>query len=151
MPSRMKKLSSPLDSPENITLLTVSHDQSDCASLRILLSSGNWTIEGARSCADAFRILKHAPPTVVACERDLPDGTWKDLMHLLRSLDDAPPVIVLSKHADEALWAEVLNLGGYDVLAKPFEQVEVERVLSMARRHGRTHGAQLSQAAVCAV
>jgi DNA-binding response OmpR family regulator len=34
--------------------------------------------------------------------------------------------------ADEALWAEVLNLGGYDVLTKPFDPKEVHHAVSMA-------------------
>jgi hypothetical protein len=32
------------------------------------------------------------------------------------------------------LWAEVLNLGGYDVLLKPFDRAEVVRVAGMAWR-----------------
>ena len=35
---------------------------------------------------------------------------------------------------DEALWAELLNLGGYDVLAQPFDQSEVARVITSAGR-----------------
>ncbi len=34
--------------------------------------------------------------------------------------------------ADERLWSEVLNLGGYDVLLKPFEPGEVLRVVNSA-------------------
>src|ERR1019366_5350356 len=37
-----------------------------------------------------------------------------------------------SRLADERLWAEVLNLGWYDVLATPFDADEVYRVMSYA-------------------
>jgi DNA-binding NtrC family response regulator len=37
--------------------------------------------------------------------------------------------------ADEHLWAEALNLGAYDVLAKPFDPTEVVRTLSQAWLH----------------
>jgi len=40
--------------------------------------------------------------------------------------------------ADEVLWAEVLNLGGYDVLAKPFNSNEFIRVISMAWRRSKS-------------
>jgi hypothetical protein len=33
------------------------------------------------------------------------------------------------------LWAEVLNMGGYDVLAEPLDSEEVTRVISAAARH----------------
>jgi hypothetical protein len=39
-----------------------------------------------------------------------------------------PNFIVFSCLADEFLWAEVLNLGGFDVLMTPFEPEEVLRV-----------------------
>jgi nucleotide-binding universal stress UspA family protein len=44
-------------------------------------------------------------------------------------------MLVVSRHADERLWAEVLNLGGFDVLTLPFDRDELGRVLSSALRH----------------
>ena len=44
----------------------------------------------------------------------------------------SPLLIVTARCADDQLWAEVLNLGGYDVLMKPFERTEVIRVISLA-------------------
>jgi len=38
-------------------------------------------------------------------------------------------LIVTSRVADARLWAEVLNLGGFDVIAKPFHAPEVLHVL----------------------
>ena len=43
-------------------------------------------------------------------------------------------LVVTSRIADEWLWAEVLNLGGYDVLAQPFDREEVTRVVRSAVR-----------------
>ena len=37
-----------------------------------------------------------------------------------------------SRLADDRLWAEALNLGAWDVLAKPFEKSEVLRAVSTA-------------------
>jgi hypothetical protein len=39
---------------------------------------------------------------------------------------------VTFRTADERLWAEVLNLGGYGVLAQPFDANEVKRVAKLA-------------------
>jgi DNA-binding response OmpR family regulator len=41
------------------------------------------------------------------------------------TLTDPPLLIVSSRLADEHLWAEALNLGVFDVLAKPFQSEEV--------------------------
>ena len=45
-----------------------------------------------------------------------------------------PPVIVSSLTADERLWAEVLDLGGYDLLMTPFDATEIQNVVCMACR-----------------
>ena len=137
MPANMKKLSSDAPGSENITLLAVCLDQNDCSSLRDILQEENWTVHAAGTCDEALRFMRRSSPTVVACDRQLPDGNWKDVFQGVCRLSDPPPLIVVSRHADETLWAEVLNLGGYDVLAKPFEKSEVSRVLKMAFRYGR--------------
>ena len=36
-----------------------------------------------------------------------------------------PRLIVFSRQVDDRLWAEVLNLGGFDVLATPFRKEEL--------------------------
>jgi DNA-binding response OmpR family regulator len=56
-------------------------------------------------------------------------------------LSISPILIVTSRLADEYLWAEALNVGAYDVLAKPFEREEVIRIVSLASRswHDRHH------------
>jgi DNA-binding response OmpR family regulator len=78
----------------------------------------------------------------VVCERDLPDGTWRDVLEQLGSEPGRPVLIVTSNLADEWLWAEVLNLGGCDVLAKPFDAEDTRHVLETAylRRRDWNHG-----------
>jgi DNA-binding response OmpR family regulator len=73
---------------------------------------------------------------VVVCERDLPPGSWKDVLEQVTILSDPPSLIVTSRLADERLWAEALNLGAYDVLAKPL--TERKRCGSLVQRgeHG---------------
>jgi len=72
-------------------------------------------------------------PSLIVCDSDLPDGSWRDFLASAEVAEMAP-LIVTSRLADERLWAEVLNLGGYDLLAKPFDQSEVIRVIDMALR-----------------
>jgi len=48
------------------------------------------------------------------------------------SLPDPPFLVVTSRLADDRLWAEALNLGAYDVLAKPFDKTEVNRIVRSA-------------------
>jgi DNA-binding response OmpR family regulator len=132
----MKKVLATKHASENITLLAISPNQEDRQSLEKILDNGCWTVEGARSLREATTML-HKRPNLILCEKELPDGNWKDVFREARDLDNPPPLVVVSRQADERLWAEVLNIGGYDVLLKPFERSEVCRVMGMALRHGR--------------
>jgi FixJ family two-component response regulator len=72
-------------------------------------------------------------PAVVLCERRLTDGTWKDILDLFAP--DRPNLIVTAQQSDVHVWSEVLNLGGFDVMEKPFDRRKVFRAVSLARRH----------------
>jgi len=85
-------------------------------------------------CEQALGHLTDSRISVVICEALLPDGNWKDLLARMASAQASPVLVVTSKVADESLWAEVLNLGGYDVLAQPFDREEVARVVRSAVR-----------------
>ncbi len=124
-----------LPAPEKISILLVSPYQEDHSSLRHILHNEGWAITRCRTVADAAAELSAGAPSIVICERDLPDGNWKEVLSRTEELPHAPLVLVISRHADESLWGEVLNLGGYDVLMKPFDRSEVTRVVGLAWRH----------------
>ena len=104
-----------------VTVLSVSPLADDHSSLQVVFN--------ARAVIHAREIC------VVICECDLSPGLWIDMLEEWRPLHGAPPLIVTSRLADERLWAEALNLGAYDVLAKPFERREVVRSVSLAWLH----------------
>lgn len=68
----------------------------------------------------------------VLTEAHVPDGTWKDLLPVIDELSVSASMIVTHLMADDRFWAEVLNLGCYDVLAQPFDTCEVQRILTLA-------------------
>ena len=130
-----QKVPTPVHTPENISILVVSPHPDDVTCLRHILHHSDWHIGLSTSAEEALRQITAQNPSVIICERDLPDGNWKDILQQTERMAHAPLVLVVSKHADENLWAEVLNLGGYDVLLKPFDRAEVVRVVGMAWRY----------------
>lgn len=115
-----------------VTVLCVSASEPDHYSLGHLFSRTKWTLLKACSREEGLRILRAGPVPVVICDCLLPDGCWKDLIEEAAALPHPPVIIVTSRLADDKLWAEVMNLGGYDVLEKPFNQSELVRVVSLA-------------------
>jgi len=123
---------SPVADPVGKRLLSVSSLPDDHTKLRHILMETDWSVAAVGTCSKAKALLSRYPVSVIVCERDLPDGTWQDILAQFAEANEPPLVIVTSRVADEHLWAEVLNLGGYDVLAKPFHEQEVRHVLTSA-------------------
>jgi len=121
-------------------LMIVTSDENDHWSLERILRK-DCHLHRAAGRGDALSVLRRFHPWVVVCEQVLADGDWRDLLKDLQSEQQMPPpLIVLSKRADDRLWAEVLNLGGYDLLIKPFAAMEVSRVVKMAAHRGSKSG-----------
>ena len=117
-------------------VLSVSSLIDDHCDLQRIFGKTSWRTCTALSFREALVRIKQHRPDVVLCEANLPDGSWKQLLAELERGSDPPYLIVTSRLADERMWAEVLNLGGYDVLAKPFDAVEIYRVVGFAcQRH----------------
>jgi DNA-binding response OmpR family regulator len=120
------------------TVLSVSPAPQDHLMLRHALDCAKWRVLAVATRRGALERLRVNPVSVIICESVLEDGTWRDLLDQSCACADGPPLIVTSRLADEYLWSEVLNLGGYDVLAKPFSDREVRHVLqTVALRQGQ--------------
>ena len=133
------------DAAENVVVLSISPTEEDHTALKRILSrpestastESKWAIYPAVALESALPVLRENPIAIVLSERDLVPGTWKDVLAETLNLSDPPLLIVASRLADGYLWAEALNLGAYDVLAKPFDDDEVFRVLRSAWFHKR--------------
>jgi len=107
----------------------------DRISLASILRRTNWKLRLIRTFHQARTTLRTVSVGAVISDAQLFDGySWKDLLHEIQEIMNPPPLIVADRLADERLWAEVLNLGAYDLLTKPFDGTEVLRVMSMACR-----------------
>jgi DNA-binding NtrC family response regulator len=120
---------------DTIAVLSVSPIQDDHDTLERILSRNNWVIQKAHTLVSGVAKLRQNRFPVVLCERDLMPGTWREMLAEAERLPPPPFLIVASRLADESLWAEALNIGAYDVLAKPFDTAEVVRIVSLAWLH----------------
>jgi len=124
-------------------VLSVSLNHEDCASLERIFKPG-WTVIASATIASALSVLRETPIPIVICDCDITPGTWREMLDHISLLPDPPLLIVTSRLADERLWAEALNLGAWDVLAKPFDENEVSRIVSVAGQHWQDrHGVHI--------
>jgi DNA-binding NtrC family response regulator len=118
-------------------VLSVSPNSEDGGCLKYILRESDLTLVASPSLDSSVSILREMPIAIVLCESELFPGTWREVLERVSQLPDPPLLIVTSRLADERLWAEALNLGAYDVLAKPFSATAVIRVLNSAWEHWR--------------
>ena len=116
------------------TLLVGPDPESRLVMLEIFRRAG-WRLHEARDRKRALAFLERNPVHVVVANAEFRKWPWKQVFADLQRMSPAPQLVVCSRMADEALWAEVLNWGGHDVLVEPLEPPEVERVVASARRH----------------
>jgi len=109
--------------------------------------NAGWRLYEARSRKQALACLARFPLQVVIAAGDSPEYSWKRAWHDLARLPHPPQLVVMSHAADDSLWSEVLNWGGYDVLREPLEREEVARVIASAGRHYSGGGRRLQAAA----
>jgi DNA-binding NtrC family response regulator len=114
-----------------VTILLVSAHRSDRTSLQQILAHSYWRLRVCTNCRDGLTLLRQARMPVVICDAEQGDD-WQWLLHEVAAMPAPPRLIVSSRLADERLWAEALNLGGYDVLATPFDPDEVLRACFLA-------------------
>jgi DNA-binding NtrC family response regulator len=91
-----------------------------------------------RNCAEVKEQISQRKHSIIICEADdtcLPDGTsWREISEMAQKTTGKHLVIVCGELVDAGLWAEAINLGVHDVLAKPFEKNEVANVIAFAAR-----------------
>ena len=81
-----------------------------------------------------IRFLQDVAPGLVICDDQLSDGDWRSALDWMAKASLPPLTIVTSRIADMQLWAEVLHRGAYDLLAKPYDPLEVIHVVGSVWR-----------------
>lgn len=108
-----------------LSALAISPSVEDLRFLEGRFKEAHWKLYRAGTYREALSMLneKRLPVVLSACQ--LPDGNWKDVLNRLAPMLERPRLIVFSRQADDRLWAEVYNLGGFDLLATPFLEDEL--------------------------
>jgi DNA-binding NtrC family response regulator len=110
-------------------ILFISGSHEDARSLSQMLHALPLELDHVSSLEHARTRLRRQEYDVILTEAALPDGKWLDVLHLVRECPRETEVIVTDPQADARFWAEALNLGAYDLLAQPFYEPEVRRIL----------------------
>ena len=129
-------------------LLVGEHEHGRLLLQEVFRNEG-WLLLEAHDRQKALEYIDQHSVQVVIASCEPGEWGWANVLDDLRGRRHPPQLIVTCRTADEQLWSEVLNCGGYDVLPHPFQRDEIERVVASARRHfdRPTHAMRHSSAA----
>ena len=129
MTTRLSRREPSLDRPSVVTILAISPFEEDHASLRKIFRHSQWRLYSAHTWREAFQVLERADISLVICERECPEGNWRELFGRIEAKGNPLPFVVCSESPGLELWAEVVNQGAFDALAKPFDMIDVLRMV----------------------
>jgi two-component system response regulator HydG len=106
-------------------ILVASMDLEERRRFTHVLREEGWDVTCAARVKDCRETLSNRQVRLILCDFRLPDGTYRDVMHLVRPLEPKVPVIVMSRLADWDEYLDVLRHGGFDLISSPCEPTDL--------------------------
>ena len=113
-----------------VTVLVVDDDADIRVALEMSLTYEGYAVWTAANGRQALlRLKKEAlegrAPDVILCDVKMPDMDGLELLGEVQELEDAPPVVMISGHADVPTAVDAVRRGAVDFLEKPLDQNRV--------------------------
>jgi len=81
---------------------------------------------------EARRALRRGKHALILCQAELPDGTYQDVMKLLKHKLDQIRVMVLSASHSENCYSQATEMGAFDVISAPCKRTDVQWIIMQA-------------------
>ena len=108
------------------TILVVEDDPAMQATLSQALARESYSLILASGIKDGLRQFESKNPDVVLLDINLPDGSGRDLLDMLRKQNDEVVVIMLTAFPDLRGAVSLMKSGAFDYLIKPFDLTELK-------------------------
>lgn len=97
-------------------VLVVTSKEEDSRKVDALLGNGKFRMMHAHSPEEASRLMRTGQVAVVISKAVIDhDSSWRDILAKCRLHRHPPKLIVVTPMADEKLWLDVLEMGGFDL------------------------------------
>ncbi len=121
-------------------ILVIDDDRLFRNSLVDLIEAAGWIAKPLARATEAERWITQFSPDVVLTDVRMPETTG---LELLKRLDNAPPVVLISAHGDIPMAVEAMNEGAYSFVEKPYEPKRLLLILSHAAEQHRMRESNL--------
>lgn len=127
-----KRTEKPAVREERLRILALSVSLDDRFLLERLGKQHEWEVQFTHSPRDAFSLVSRSHFEVILCDRNQYGYPWREVIDRLAEVSPRSFILLVSPMSDDYLWQEVLQRGGYDVLACPLREKAVLQVIDAA-------------------
>lgn len=110
-------------------VLIIDDDRLMRNSLVDLIEASGWVAKPLSRATDAARWISQFKPDVILSDVRMPEMTG---LEMLKSLQSAPPIVLISAHGDIPTAVEAMNHGAYGFVEKPYDPKRLLLILSHA-------------------
>ena len=111
--------SGPEDIPRSYRVLVVDDDPAIRRLMDLLLRDAGHIVDAVPDGAEAIDCIESAPPDLVVLDLGLPMLGGMDVLRRMRTIEAAPPAVVVSANVEAR--REALELGAAAFVPKPFD------------------------------
>lgn len=122
---------------EKFFALLVSGADEPFEDLKVLLERVGLDVQSTESCDEAAQLLERTKPALIFTSIRLPDGTWSDVVSLVKKSSAPANVIVVGKFMDTQFYISTMDGGAFDFILPPFEADPIRHVVRVAAENVR--------------
>ena len=112
-------------------VLLISNDEAETGYLKAILSE-HVMLHSVRDLPELENHLEGGGYDAVFCGWSFQRGTWSDALRQVQQRNPSLPVVIFCRTGGEREWVEVLEAGGFDLLAAPYQKPTVLALLEQA-------------------
>ncbi|MEJ2284842.1 MAG: response regulator [Desulfobacterales bacterium] len=112
--------------------LIIDDEPSTLFMFNLFLEAYGYEVITAENADSGIEMFKKERPSVVFTDIKMPGMDGLDALKMLKSIDPAVQVIVMTGHGDQDLMRQAMDFKATAFLNKPIERAALEKVLKMA-------------------
>lgn len=111
-------------------ILIIDDEKSIRRALREILEFEKWEVEEAENGTEGLEKIKQTSYDMVFCDIKMPQMDGMEVLSQLSTMDEPPPVIMISGHGNIETAVEAIKKGAFDFIEKP---LDLNRILVTIR------------------
>ena len=133
-----------MDQP--IEILVISSDLGNRRALVDILQTERGDPICASTVNESHELFVTRNIILVFCDRQLSDGTYRDVLKTMRTLNTHVPLVVTSRLADWDEYVEALHEGAFDLIVFPCRPSDVTWIMLRAQHESKKRPARIGPA-----